>query len=570
MATPLGGMGVDVVNSLTTTVTSGLVTTVLGKTAGIRAGAASVLGSMFNVFALVMTAGVEMAMELARGNARLILIKVAEKDAVIKKIRVDIITLNNAILVLLNSAPFSSAYRTKLLQAYKDIDNGNKALKGVVSTLSAVHRFDTNRYNLALSNLTAAQTLIFPDQTANIKAITSGRLQDTTPFVEAATGLAAALIIPGLTANIARNWFIYATRTAEINLLVPLFQTALNEYINGYQRNANIDKVTIDNINVATSGLDTLTNNMSVMLFPTDGSDKSPFYSTKLISTAPVWGITLTGIIEWLKVNPGVVGSQQLDMTGESIRRYNLAVSALSDIGDIKSGTAILRVNAAVEDIIDTSRQLTRILLVANTVISNPVLNNNVLGEIRSLSNLMSAAASLDNKIKSALTPFINTPNNLLAGADKVIGNLNKLAKNSGFDKFTDTLSKGDFKGLFSMTAETATFVGAGIYGVHELLKKVKSNPAATDQDAQKLTNIADDMDREQAAKKVEASVTSTDNKDLAIQQLKQKLAVVKKRAQESKAVDAKYSTDPTTAISDLDKIKNQVQNITKNKFGFL
>jgi hypothetical protein len=577
---PIASLGLDVVNSYATTLAQGLVSSVLKKTSKLTKGIDGAVNSVFTVWAMASTAQVEVLMEIARGNARLIVSQLAQKDAAIKLLQADIIKLNNAITLLVNGANFFSPYKKQLIQAYNLIKNGDTNLKSVVSTLNAVHQYRHVQYQNAVNTLVQAQALILPDRTADFNLITSGHFLQTSGVTSAKNALAAALSIPALTASIAKNFITYSALTVSIDALIVLFQTALGSFINAYTRNTNIDAVTIDHINNATRQLDSLLIDMGTQLFPTDGSDSSPIYPTKLTASATVWGVELTGIIEWLKLEPGQA-SKALDVTGESVRRYNLALSQLNAMntldpitaastGRYRSGSAVLTVEAGSEKILDTAAQVGLVMLTANTAVASNSISVAAQQNIRSLSSLMQISLGLDSDIRNALTPFINTPNNLLNGASTVVSNMANLTKSLGLDRAASLLAKADIAGMFSVTSQTATFVGAAILGTRALLAKLESNPAATDQDKANLTNYSDEMSRTQSAKNIEATVSSTDNADLFKQQQQAKITKLKKLKAASDAVEAKQNGNPLAPTSDLATVTKIVVNYATNKFNYL
>jgi hypothetical protein len=568
---PIAAMGMDFAAEIVGDVTQTLLNQALGKLTKGLSGVEGAVGSFFTTLALAATAGVEFAMELARGNARLILKKIKEKDDAIAILKEDITALNNALEMLLNSDPYFDKYVAELIIAYGLIDNSNKQLKSVVSTLKAAHFYNDKQYARALSNLIKANEKILPDKSADISAIRSGKLEDTVAGGNAKKAAAAALTIPGIVANITKHFIVYSKVTYELNGLIFAFNNALDSFITSYSRNDNIDKATIDHITGGTTQLDSLLGQMNVLLFPTPEVGSSPVYVAKIMGAASLWGVQLTTVVEWLKVEPGKA-SKQLDLTGESVNRYKAARAILMSQGNLTFGTYTLTVNESQENVIATAKDVVLIATAANTVVSTQKLSKDVKAKVRQLNDLFSASKSLDTRIKNAVTPFVNTPNNLIQGMDKVVGDLSSLAKSLGLDRAANLMASANITGLLAMTAETATFIGAAVLGFRTILKALEGNPNATDQDKTKLTESADQASREKATKSIEASRSSSDTSATYAKDRKTRAQKISKQTTEATKIATKYEVEGATETvqSELTAIADDFQNVTHNKGAFL
>ncbi|NBO56274.1 MAG: hypothetical protein EBU84_17155, partial [Actinobacteria bacterium] len=175
---PIINMGVDMASNLVQSAVQGLIQSALKKGASFVGKFDSAVSGFFSTLALVSTAGVEVAMALARGNAQLIVDKIKAKDAVIVKLQEEVVALNNAVDILLNTTPFFSAYLKKLYLAYALVDKSNKNLKSVSATLKAAKYYNQSLYSRAVGDLESAVELILPDKTANTSSIRSGKLND--------------------------------------------------------------------------------------------------------------------------------------------------------------------------------------------------------------------------------------------------------------------------------------------------------------------------------------------------------------------------------------------------------
>ena len=570
-SSPIALMGVDVANSVVTSVSQSLVSAVNKTVAGALKDVRSVTDTVFTAFALAATAEVEVIMELARGNAREIVKLINQKDQLIKELQDELNALFNAVTLLLNSQPYFTPYLKNLILAYQKITDADKQLKSVVSVLKLNKFYNDREFNRALTLLQDAQKLILPDSAVNVSEIRSTFLLEGANTINSdKKALAAAAAIPGISANIARKMVSYVGVTGNINLLLTLFSAAFGEFIAAYKRNDNIDKATLNHLQSAIDQIESLLQDMGVILFPTDGSNKSILYPASVTTSATVWGTKLFPIIEWLKFNPGQA-SKQLDLTGESVSRYKAAIVRLNSMGDRRVGLATLSVSAAHEDALATGRAAAKVLFSANTVLATSKdSGNNTKTQIKQFKDLLSAAQGLDNDIKNALSSFIQTPSNLLGGAAKIVSSLKSLASDLGMDRATDLLAKADLKNFFAMTPETATYIGAAVFGVREILKAVDKNPNATDQDRQKLEKVSDDFSRQNSVKKIEAARRSTNSTDLFVKQKKANADRIRQEGNTAIAVDQKYTDGAAQDISDVDKVHALVVKATGNRFGFL
>ena len=540
---PISLAGVDIVNQVVGSKAQALVGGINQQVTGALSNLNQITNSLFTAVALVSTAEIEVIMEIARGNARQIVTLLNQKDAIITSMQTDALALYNAVVVLLNTQPFSSAYIKNLLVAYADIQQSEKLLKGVVSSLTYNSFFNTYDFDQSILLLTDAQNLILPDPTANISAIQGGvpLPPPGASITQAKNALAAALVIPALTAHIALQSVQYTQLTIEINGLLALFTSALGSFVSAYQRNSNIDQATISHINSGITQIDSLLASMTPVLFPTNGSQNSPLYTSNVMAAATGWGLQLTPIIEFLKLSPAAA-ENQLNQTGESVKRYNAAVAAINALGNITLNLATLKVSAGAEDILNTGNIFLQVALVANTVVASQNNATNVLQQVRRLQDILTLATQNDSGIRNALAPFIQTPNNLINGADKIVSNLTSLANNLGMDRAASLLQSANISAFFSMTPATATFVGAASAGVKTIIQSLNSNPNATDQDKTALQNISTDMDRQNSIKTVESQRSASNNTNLFVAQQKQNQAATQLQGDQAIQVDKKYN----------------------------
>lgn len=569
-ANPIANMGMDMIGEVLTTLYQDLINQAMDKLGSELSNITKVVDSFFMLFALATTAQVEVLMEMARGNAKLILKKLDEKDKLIKEIQDEIVALNNALAVLTNSAPFFKDYLVKLIQAQQLIDSSNRQLKSVSATLKFAQFYNQRQYDKAVASIQTARDLILPDRSVKAEEIRQGDLMNgSISFANYKKALAVALTIPGISAKIAEKFASYAEKTLEIDGLIVLFTNALNEYIAAYKRNDTIDQITIKHIKTATDQLDTLLNDMGVMLTPTDGRDASPTYPYQVSASATVWGLKVVALLEWLKNQPGK-GSAQLDLTGTSVELYQYAISKLNSTDDISYGSATLKVSESIEDVINTGKVVTYALFTANTVISKGYANKDIYRQMKQLRDLFSASKILDSRIREALLPFTTTKNNLTEGAGKILGNLSNLANSLGLDRVAGLISSCDVAGLLAVNAEIATSVGAAVFATNKIIEWAKEQPTTTDQDLEKITAVRDDLKRSETTKRIESSRSASNSIESYKQARRERLATLKKQVREANLTAAKMNMQGVQEATKLDSIKDDLATATRNAFNYL
>jgi len=573
---PLINMGIDTATQAVTQVSQQLVASgaqkveaTVNKVVGIpvRTTLDNAMQSYFTIVGLASTASIEIIMEIARTNARLIVKFVKQKEDLINKIRPEVIALYNAVVILTNAPPYFKNYFAKIITAYNKINTANSGFKSVSSRLTTTHKYNSVQYDTSLKLLVEARDLILPENSANVNEIRSGTLLENVILRKSnKDAVAAALTIPGISTEIGKLYLLYVAKTLEINLLITLFTKALSTFIETYKRNDNLDKSTIAQIKAGTNQLDSLLADMQVVLFPTDGREKKSLYSGEVTTSATGWGMRLTTIIEWMKIQPGAA-SKELDVTGESTRRYARAVELLNAQGDISIGLATLKVSGSKEDTLSTTVAVANILFFANTVVVTQNKPKTARAQVLHLNSLLDAAHILDTNIVNALTPFINTPFNLLNGADKVVKQLSVLSKNLGMDRAADLLASADIKGFYAMNASTASYAGAAVLGVSGILSALSSTPNATQKEVSSLEVIRDSFNIQNQTNQVEVSRTSSSSVSAFVAQQTSNFSFDKRNADEAIAVAS--GKDPAVANSPLKTAENSIQKAIGNKFKF-
>lgn len=567
---PIISGGVDIINKTVTTTTQSLAASLVNTATGGLKPLQSAADAYFTTLALVSVSTVEIPMALARGNANLIVTKLKQKEAIVTQIRAEAIALYNSVITMLNSQPYFTAYFNKLLTAYNDILIANKDLKSVAAALKTQNPFyNGTLFNQAMSLLNQAEGLLLPGTgtTTNIRTGQVNAAQNSVASPQQAQ--LTAMAIAAISAKIAELMVQYALLTEEANNLISLFLTAFSSFIAAYKRSPTVDQATVNHITSATGQLDSLLASMQVQLFPTQAQSANPLYPMQVTANATAWGVKLAAIIAWLNANPGA-GSAILDTTSDSIAKYNQAIALLNGQGSIKYNTATLNVTASQEDVLDTGTQVAHVLFDANTVVitkKNPI---NIQAEMQQFLDLLSAAHELDTNIINALTPFINTPNELAVGAASIVSNLSSAARGLGFDRVADLIGKGDIASLFSVSAATATYVGAALVGVRGIMGVVNSSPNATDQDKATLAAVDTSMSSQNAVKQVEATRSATDSTGTFTAQVNAATSAISKQCNAAIQIAQKYNPGNVVGQAVTDEVNGLYKNVIGNVFGNL
>jgi hypothetical protein len=460
----------------------------------IRETVKDVQNAAITITTIVTTASVDIALELVAQNAKLILQELNNKDAIIAKIIVEIRTLNNLVATVLGGLPTFEQYLKDLIRAYNLIVAADTDLKSIVTTLQKQKKYNARLFKRSYDNLVTARGLILPKGSGPPLRI--NEFLDS--LVTRSTGkeaLAAMMAIPGATQKLASLMLQYSKSVLEINGLIIIFLSALDKFIAAFKRNDAVDQATIDHINSAIKQLDALLQDMKVELFPTDGRDKRAGYAPNVTAAAAGWGVRLATVIEWLARNPSV-GSSILDLTKDNVLKYNFSVAQLKKLNDRKNGLATLKVSQAQENIIDTAKQIGRLMITANTAAVPTKTKFQISNEFKQANDLMGASLLLSGDIRRALEPFVTAQSAFSRDVAAITGSLTKVFDDIGLKRGSDLLKKADFGNFFQLTPATATYAGAAAAGIGLLMKTVSNSTSVTDQDYGKLSEMKDNFDR--------------------------------------------------------------------------
>jgi hypothetical protein len=463
--------------------------------------------------ATIATLDVELAMELTRNTARNLIVVINRKKKISSEIRSDLTKLHNACIILLNSTPFVDKYVRDLLTALQYIeqsqDNFDNVLQGLESPTNPT--FKKASFNDGIALLEKAQALVLPDR-GNVTSdlITYFDYLDKTinrPTNQQA--IAAASAIPNISQSIGTKVLQYVAATTEINLLLNTYADAIDGYIASFTKNTNLYKIAYDHISTGQKQLNSLSENMSSILLPSSSNpqlDPSQLtYGPKLMASATAWGITLQGIIEWMKLNPGV-GASQIDQTSRSVAAYKKSIELISEMGNISYTGGTYVCGRGREEPLQLVKKMASLLIKVNTIVATSKTKYEITDEFRYVRNFLDASDQNSNRLLSALQVFTSTQPSIPTEAKKQLDKILEYANSQGLDRLAGLLNTGDVRKIFGITGETATYTGAAVAGVNKLLTVFRGSTTATDTQVQKIEELRDTYDRQKKSEDVAAS----------------------------------------------------------------
>jgi hypothetical protein len=481
----------------------------------------------FTLYASVTSFGTEVAMAFARNTGTNLLAAIATKDATAKQIQAECVALYNACAILLGGQPFFNQMLQNMLQAYSLMVTADANLKNVSTVLASPTNpfYQTNKFNVSITQLQQAAALILPNPGANISSI-----RGVTSFVSSVVTrqsnlntYAAALAIPGITLKLAQLVLNYELQSIAVNAYLNTFLNTLSDYIANYKQSPGVNQATIDHINAGTSQLDNLIASMNVVLSANTNSPTNVTYKTQLSTSSLQWGVQLTGIIAWLKANPGA-GSALLSQTSASVSAYNKACAQLNAMGNLPfSGGTLIR-TAASEDASGLILLTAKFITAANLIIVTQTQSaKSVLLLAQAVENYALASIRSDTQITAAIQPFLNTKTTLSGPVNAAVQQLINFSNKMGLDRVAGLLTNGKVADLFSTTPNTSTYAGAAVTGMNSIISTLRALPSATTQQISQLEGLRDQVKREQTANNVYAgrSAASTQGADTAQTQAK-------------------------------------------------
>lgn len=542
--------------------------------------------NFMQAWATLSTFDTEIAMEMARNSARNISSVLDKRDAVLGEITTELTALHNACAVILNSSPFMDRYINDLIAAHRILRKAEQRFEAVISRLSAQGdpkipnsgpSFLKGQFNAGVKDLEQAKNLILPDRDVDISSITAAG-----DFVSATLdrqtnkqAIAAVVAIPGISLKLGRKALEYTQLTVEMNLLILTFLDAIEGWISGFEKNTNIYRVTNDHVQAGLSQLSTLIAEMDATLYPDMilSSDvhlnpASLRHLPKITASATVWGVKLQAIIEWMKLNPGV-GAAQIDQTSESVNRYLMACSEIRALRDISVNGGILPISEGREDSQTAVKALSTLLLDVNTLVATRQTRKQITDEFSRVRGVFRGARYHSNRIRKAINPFIATQTTLPGPARAALSQALGLANKYGLDRVAGLVSAGRTRELFKVTPETATYAGAAVAGMNQVIALALGEPNTSTAQIKKLEDLRDSVDRQKQAQDIEAGRSYSASLAAARDSIARKLEQIKETiapAREAAAfLDSTNGRGPeSTAENDLSSaIPNFSANVT-------
>ena len=449
----------------------------------------------FTMFAQVATFGQEVAMELARNTGHNIVTAMAQKDAVSVQLETELTALGNACLILLNGSPFFNQYLQNVIKAYALIATGRQPTKkrggNPQEHLSAV------QYSYLQQRPQQPEHGQRSVATAEQRRHQQHPLDWKSYFLNPQTAVECSShgrcpFDPRITLNVGKLILQYEVLTINVNAYINTYVNALSDYISGYPASASIYQATIDHLTAGTSQLDALLGQMGPILTNIAKNQTDTKSKVQLSSYGTLWGVSLTAIIAWLKLNPGA-GAIQLDKTASSGQAYNKSVATITAIGNRAYPGGTVFITAGEEDpITGFVRPSAKFMATANLiVVSSTNTRASVSQQVNNLKHYLEAARGVDAQIVQALQPFLNTKSTIGGSVGKALGQLIGFANKAGLDRIAGLLTNGNVKDLLSSTPATTTYNGAAVVGINSILTALNSSPNATPNKSRRFRTFA-------------------------------------------------------------------------------
>jgi hypothetical protein len=569
---PIINMGKDTINQTIAGMSQSLVGGLNREISKAISPIQSTVNGFFSALASVTTFGVEIGLEIARNGGRSILKALDEKDKILTDLQTETTALFNACAILANSQPFLNAYIAKLLEAYELLLTSRNEFNTVSKVLVSRKQYRARTFNSALSNLVAAKDLILPDKNAVLSIRDTGDfISNTVKRASNKEALAAALSIPGITFKIGKLLISYSAKTVEINNLITNFMGALNDFIAAYKRNDSLDKAVSRHIDSGVFELDKLLNEMELLLFPTDSVQSAADYGLRVTTSASFWGLKVNTVEEWMKLAP-TKALEQLESTGESIRRYNVAVASLKAINNIAYRGGVNEVDQGRENGFRTLDVYTKTIVKANTLVARKISIDDVRADFFIAKQHADSMIAVSAAIRDAITPFVRTPSSAVGPAKKLVGSIVAEANKLGLDRISRLVNIGAVGQLFSANASTATFAGNLVTGLNITIKKASASPNTNQQSLQRVVEVRDQVERDRVTKSLEANRANKATPEKTAEREKEKLKKfedeVRVAEEASKQIDASTAAAPDLNRKTEQRVNKLVPGFSGNSYA--
>ena len=491
----------------------------------------------FTLFASVTSFGTEVAMALARNTGNNLKSALAQKDAISRQLDTEMTALYNACAILLNGAPFFNAYLKAVTQAYQLMVTADANLKDVVAKLNAnflpAPVYQTLKFNTSITQLTQARDLLLPPPGTNVGGIRAGSLSSAALAKQSAAQVfTAAVSIAGISLQIGKLALQYEVASINVNAYLNTYLNALDDYISGYKQSNSVNQATIDHITAGTSQLDNLIAQMNQTLtqIVAAGPSATTKSGVQLSSYGTLWGVQLTAIIEWLKLNPGA-GSALLSQTSASVLAYTKSVTQIEALGNRNFVGGTLYVTEGEEQAFQGLMQpLAKVLATANSLVVTSTSKRDMRAQVNTIHNYLAASRALDAQILAAIQPFLNTKTTISGTVGQGLSTLIGFANKTGLDRLAGLVTNGDVKNLFAATPATATYSGAAVTGMNSILTSLQGSPTATTQQISSISTLRDQVQSKQKAQEQQPAAQPPRPRAPTLQRSKRRSSLTKRR----------------------------------------
>jgi hypothetical protein len=546
---PIINAGIDTINQYVTTAAQGFVRNTLDSiTKKALTPIQNATQNFFTVFAQISVLTTEVWMELARNTARNIVSELKKRDEVSDKLNAEYTALYNACTILLNGQPFFNELLLKATTAYNLIAASRKNVANVADILEEKHVYRKQQFLTAQSQMEQARDLLLPPKGANIDSIRSlTTLADQT--IKRRTNkdmLAAAAVIPQISVNIGRYIIEYSLLTISINARINTFVNALQDVIEGFQKNSFISDAQLAHLDSTIVQMNNILNDMGPFLNGGSAAAGSPTdvkYRAQLSAKTVKWGTEATAVVEWMKMNPGK-GAEIIDKTGESVTRYTTATTKINAINTRTFTGGKVEIENGKENPVPLTTMTMPLLFSANLIVARQTTRKDIRVLTKNVQSYLATSRKVSAEIQAALLPFINTPKQIISPADKVVASLIQSANNLGLDRVVGLLSGGSIKEIFSLNPFNATHAGAAVVAITNVLKEVKGSGTATDEQVGQIEELKSQFEREKTTKEIEANRSSGATTDKDNEQLQANIDTLKRRVEEGKQAASQVSGD--------------------------
>ena len=521
---PIEQAAAGFVSSVATNLSSQLVKNVFTKNNIISVDNA--VQGLFQALAMAKNLGAEFAVEMARNSAGQILKYLDEKDAIVSSIRSKLVSLHNA-CTYLSGNPFVKNYIQDLIKAIDLLDGANQDFGQVAIFLGSPTSptFHSAKYDQGLSKLLAAQSLISPGSLVDISnvkqanAYASGVVKSSSDQTKA-----AVLVVPAISLEIGQLIIKYVRVVTNINLSITSFLGGMDAWTSTFKNSTSVYKAMLAHLQTGRSSISSLTSDMRSAIYPADGVTSGSLYSAKLNASASTWGLRNQTIIEWMRLNPGVLAAQSLNNTSTGIEAYKTAMGLIKDLKDLSYVGGTFIAGTGKEDPNMATKNVARLLLKVNTMIAKNQFESSVTIQFKYADAFFNTSITNSQRLRSILKSFASTKSALPTPARQFLLNQIGWAREHGLDRAAMLLMSGDMLGILSITSVDATTEGATYAALSSLIDVVKQDPNASDAQVERLESARSEVEADKISKEVEAGRVYGSSADAARDKLNAKM----------------------------------------------